>query len=111
VPTLAPVGAITGPFVDHSPAAVIAGPKPQGVEGLAPILPESAERTTSGLARRVKGAQMPDTGAAAPAATFDRPADEVRGALTSLQQGLDRVRLAANRPTGQIPVSEFEPKG
>ena len=114
MPTLAAVGAMTGPFVDHTPSAVAAGPKPVGAEGVAPVLPQfdaSSMATAGGLSRRVKGAQMPDMGAAATATTFDRPADEVRGALSSLQAGLDRVRLAGARPTGPVPISEPESKG
>jgi hypothetical protein len=114
IPTLAAVGAVSGPFVDHMPSAIAAGPKPAGAEGVAPVLPQMTIESTSasGLARRVKGAQMPDTGAAAPSmTTFDRPADEVRGALSSLQAGLDRVRLAATRPTGPVPTIDSDSKG
>ena len=115
MPTLAPVGAMTGPFVDHMPSAIASGPKPVGAEGVAPVLPQFTLDSTvgaGGLARRVKGAQMPDMGAAGPSVTtFDRPADEVRGALSSLQAGLDRVRLASSRPTGPVPITESESKG
>ena len=110
MPTLAAVGALTGPFVDHTPS-VDAGPKPVGADGVAPVLPQfdaSSMATAGGLSRRVKGAQMPDMGAAATPMTFDRPADEVRGALSSLQAGLDRVRLAGARPTGPVPVPHHE---
>jgi signal transduction histidine kinase len=114
VPTLAAVGAITGPFVDQSPSVLAVGPQAVGAEGVSPTLPQfTAEpmSTANGLARRVKGAQMPDLGAAATATAFDRPADEVRGALSSLQAGLDRVRLANSKPTGPVPIPEFESKG
>jgi hypothetical protein len=115
VPTLSRVGAIVGPFVDQSPAAMIAGPRPAGADGVAPILPEfdaAAAVGPGGLARRVKGAQMPDLGTSTTQdAVFDRPADEVRGALSSLQAGLDRVRLAAQHSTGPIPTVESETRG
>ena len=52
-------------------------------------------RTQSGLAKRVRGAQLPDLGAAEDTSTWERPADEIRGTLSSLQRGIDMARKRA----------------
>jgi len=45
-----------------------------------------------GLTKRVRGAQLPDLGAAEQNPTFDRPAENVRSALSSLQRGTELGR-------------------
>ncbi|MEO6125536.1 MAG: ATP-binding protein [Ilumatobacteraceae bacterium] len=50
--------------------------------------------SNGGLTKRVRGAQLPDLGAAATptAAGWERPAEEVRNSLSSLQRGTDLAR-------------------
>jgi hypothetical protein len=64
-----------------------------------PVAP--AARTTGGLARRVKGAHMFDTGPAAeePAPVSNRSADEVRSALSSFQFGQHQAAQETSSPS------------
>ena len=61
-----------------------------------PAQPAPAEHATGGpggLTKRVRGAQLPDLGVAAePSQTFERPAEHVRSALSSLQRGTELGR-------------------
>jgi hypothetical protein len=66
--------------------------------------PEPAVATTaSGLKKRVRGAQMPDTGPTVSAADAGRAAsaDEVRSALSSFQQGVRRATDASSATDGE----------
>jgi hypothetical protein len=89
-PPPAPVGeplAMPAPAVTAAPVLV---PAPRPAEP-APIAtaPVEPAKTTGGLSRRVKGANMFDTGPAAdePGPVVNRSADEVRSALSSFQLG------------------------
>jgi signal transduction histidine kinase len=60
----------------------------------APSAPPAS--TAAGLPKRVRGAQLPDLGSTVDRdqddVTWERPADEVRSSLTSLQRGTDMAR-------------------
>lgn len=68
-----------------------APPAPVAVmSDLAPPVPETT--TPAGLPKRVRGAQLPDVGAAQLDPPPVRAADEVRSSLTSLQRGIELGR-------------------
>jgi hypothetical protein len=58
----------------------------------ATAVPVGEDAPTSGLPKRVRGAQLPDLGSASLDPTPTREADEVRNSLASLQRGLDLGR-------------------
>jgi hypothetical protein len=72
--------------VPSAPAAPNGAAHPNNGTPTAPVAESSAN---GGLTRRVKGAQMVDTGPDTPEATpaSQRSADDVRAALSSFQQG------------------------
>jgi HAMP domain-containing protein len=58
---------------------------------------ESTDNVASGLAKRVRGAQLPDVaGGFSDSADVLRPAEQVRSALSSLQRGVDLGRRGAD---------------
>lgn len=75
-------------------------PSPAPVPPVAPVMsaaampasPAAPSLTADGLPKRVRGAQLPDTGSAALDAPPVRAADEVRDSLASLQRGIDLGR-------------------
>ncbi len=72
------------PTVDVRP--IIAAPVASVAPAAAPVL------AAEGLTKRVRGAQLPDVGAAQLDAPPIRSADEVRDSLASLQRGIDLGR-------------------
>ncbi|MFZ4718859.1 MAG: HAMP domain-containing sensor histidine kinase [Ilumatobacteraceae bacterium] len=71
-------------------------PTPAPVPPVAPVMaPAAPALTADGLPKRVRGAQLPDTGSAALDAPPVRAADEVRDSLASLQRGIDLGRRDA----------------
>jgi hypothetical protein len=62
---------------------------------VSPTLPvsEPAPAGPNGLTKRVRGAQLPDLGVVAePDPSYERPAEQVRNTLASLQRGTERSR-------------------
>jgi signal transduction histidine kinase len=60
--------------------------------------------TSTGLPRRVRGAQLPELGDTSHLGPVARSADEVRAALGNLQRGVDLGRLSqpSNHPEGEV---------
>ena len=56
------------------------------------VAPTAEDPASSGLTKRVRGAQLPDLGSASLDPTPTREAEEVRNTLASLQRGLDLGR-------------------
>jgi hypothetical protein len=66
--------------------------------------PAAPTTTSSGLPRRVRGAQLPELGDTSHLGPVARSADEVRAALGNLQRGVDLGRLSqpTNHPEGEV---------
>jgi hypothetical protein len=101
LPTRVP-GALRPP--DHEPASgwsVGFGDAPMSADAIRELIEgpgagQAPTLTTSGLARRVRGAQMPDLGQGAEALNVERPAEQVRSSLADLQRGVSLGRLSAD---------------
>ena len=106
VPVMA--GAIAGPsvvgersdWVSEEPAPTMSSvPTMSAVPTMpaAPLMPALQPLQTvtaqNGLTKRVRGAQLPDLGVVAePDQSYERPAEQVRNTLSSLQRGTERSR-------------------
>jgi signal transduction histidine kinase len=95
----APLEALAAPLV--VPVVEAAPEPPEAEPAQLGIAAPSAVTTSSGLKKRVRGAQLPDTGPATPGPDAGRPssADEIRSALSSFQLGVRRATDAASDTT------------
>lgn len=76
-----------------APAVPVLTPMPTGPVPVSETPPAPAATTVNGLTKRVRGAQLPDLGVVAePDASYERPAEQVRNTLSSLQRGTERSR-------------------
>ena len=122
-----PSGAASGPAPAAPPAAgvadtmpsvavntsVAATPSVTPARAAAPSMPSAASMAAAanvanvgGLTKRVRGAQLPDLGSTASRedlTSWERPADEVRSSLTSLQRGTDMARQRHTTEPHQNP--------
>jgi hypothetical protein len=97
-PLAAPEPAVAQSAVAQSAVAQSAVAQAAGAQAVQtePVLTEpraAVELSVVGLPKRVRGAQLPDLGVAAePEAVYERPAEQVRNTLSSLQRGVERGR-------------------
>ena len=94
VPPLVPLTSLA-PLPEHAALTGFVAPDELPVVAVADE-PELASPGAPGLAKRVRGAQMPDVGTAQLEPGIVRPADEVRATLASLQRGIDLGRQRGN---------------
>jgi hypothetical protein len=112
-PTLAPAAAAAPAWTPTTLGATEYAPMTadrirEVVEGPAAAAPAVPTVTHSGLAKRVRGAQMPDVGAGnGPVDVAGRAPDSVRSSLADLQRGVGLGRLGAD-PNGQAPAYQRE---
>ncbi|HEY4332799.1 MAG TPA: ATP-binding protein [Ilumatobacteraceae bacterium] len=98
--SLMPAGAASGAVTDAELWAMVGGPPAPATA--APVVPAPVDVTpapvlASGLAKRVRGAQLPDLGTVAvDDEALSRPPEQVRNSLSSLQRGTDLGRLHAD---------------
>src|SRR5262249_34381421 len=88
------------PLADATPSAselwaMVSGPTAAPAFE-APLMAEPANDGPAGLTKRVRGAQLPDLGVNSidEPLTVERPPEQVRSSLSSLQRGLDLGRQA-----------------